>query len=120
VVRAGRHVGHFYNQFGIAGDLGAELTAVDALCQLGLGGDERPRWGWVVAGQDARVAPETKAQTSANRTYSGWVFATPEWFLRCASAWVARSVKPTQNVADAISLLISLPRKAIRPLELHS
>jgi hypothetical protein len=61
-----------------------------------------------------------KAQTSANRTYSGWVFATPEWFLRCASAWVARSVKPTQNVADAISLLISLPRKAIRPLELHS
>jgi hypothetical protein len=53
-------VGHFYNQFGIAGDLGAEPTAVDALCQLGLGGDERPRWGWVVAVQDARVAPETK------------------------------------------------------------
>ena len=54
------HVGHFYNQFGIAGDLRAELTAVDAVRELSLGGDERPRRGRVVAVQDAGVAPETK------------------------------------------------------------
>jgi len=51
---------HFDDQLGIAGDFGAELIAVDAVCQLSLRGDERPRWGWVVAVQDARVAPETK------------------------------------------------------------
>jgi hypothetical protein len=54
------HVGHFNDQLGITADLGAELTAVDAVCQLSLGGDERPRRGRVVAVQDARVAPETK------------------------------------------------------------
>ena len=54
------HVDHFNDQLGITGDLGTELTAVDAVCQLGLGGDERPRWGWVAAVQDARVTPETK------------------------------------------------------------
>ena len=48
---------------------------------------------------------------------SGWALTTPEWVLRCASAWVARSIKPTQNVAGAVSLFISLLRKAIRPLE---
>jgi hypothetical protein len=29
---------------------------------------------------------------------------------------VAKSVKPTQSVADAVSLFISLTRKATRPL----
>src|SRR6516165_4940055 len=58
-----------------------------------------------------------KAQTSANRTYSGWILTTPGGVLRCASAWVARSIKPTQSVADAVSFFISLQRKAIRPLE---
>jgi len=57
-----------------------------------------------------------KAQTSANRTYSRCVW-TPEWVLCCASAWVAKSVKPMQSVADAVSLFISLTRKAIRPLK---
>jgi hypothetical protein len=49
-----------YNQLGIASDLGAELTALDATCQLSLGGDDRPHRGRVVAIQDARVAAETK------------------------------------------------------------
>jgi hypothetical protein len=31
-------VGHFDDQLGMAGDLGAELTAVDAACQRSLGG----------------------------------------------------------------------------------
>ena len=51
---------HFDDQLGIAGDFGAELIAVDAVCQLSLRGDERPRRGRVVTVQDARVAPETK------------------------------------------------------------
>jgi hypothetical protein len=54
------HVRHFDHQLAMAGDLVAELSAVDAVCQLRLGGDERPRWGRVVAIHDARVAPETK------------------------------------------------------------
>ena len=41
-------------------DTDTELTAVDAACQLSLGGDERPRWGRVVAVQDTHAAPETK------------------------------------------------------------
>ncbi|MGC1353811.1 MAG: hypothetical protein WA858_29150 [Xanthobacteraceae bacterium] len=54
------HVGHSDDQLRVAGDLWAERTAVDAVCQLSLGADERPRWSTIVAIQDAHVAPETK------------------------------------------------------------
>jgi len=63
VVRTGLakdHVGQSNDQFGMAGDFRAELTAVDAVRQLSLGGDERPQRRRVAAVQDARVAPETK------------------------------------------------------------
>ncbi len=46
---------------------------------------------------------------------SACVWATSEWVVCCASAWVARSVKPTQSVADAVSFLIATERDP--PLE---